>query len=219
MITKRVNGKLMIVEKYFWVIFFSTVAVGMLATIAIVEADARHEESGGTEPHCYTSSCEKRFGSNDGSDPEDTPSSEYEMVQEQRETAMDAINDEMKRVIKEKEEQEALVLSLEDLIPELKLQLLEQENIENLAGNTHKGMDKILKQMKKAYREAYDSAETIEEIDAAKQLKVDYINFEHEYSQPSTALLHQSPQSSQQNHTLHDMLLLRRLRRLMQQSS
>ena len=38
------------------------------------------------------------------------------------------------------------------------------------------------KKMKKAYREAYDAAETIEEIDAAKQLKVDYINFEHEYA-------------------------------------
>jgi len=178
MITKRVNGRLVIIEKYFWIIFFSTVAVGMLATIAIVEADARSDD----EPQCYSSSCEKRFGSEAEDDPENNPTSDYEMVQEQKESAMDAINEEMKRVIKEKEEQEALVLSLEKLLPELKLQLLEQENIENLAGNAHKGMEQELKKMKKAYREAYDAAETIEEIDAAKQLKVDYINFEHEYA-------------------------------------
>ena len=178
MITKKVNGRLMVIERHFWIIFFTSVAVGMIITIAIVEADARSDD----EPQCYSSSCEKRFGSEAEDDPENNPTSDYEMVQEQKESAMDAINEEMKRVIKEKEEQEALVLSLEKLLPELKLQLLEQENIENLAGNTHKGMDKTLKDMKKAYREAYDSAETIEEIDAAKQLKVDYINFEHEYA-------------------------------------
>ena len=187
MIVKRVNGRLMVIERHFWIIFFSVVAVGMLVVIVAVEAEARHEESGGTEPHCYTSSCEKRFGSNDGDNPEDTPSSEYEMVQEQKESAMDAINTEMKRVIKEKEDAEALVKSLETLLPELRLQLLEQENIENLAGNAHMGMENTLKNMKKAYRQAYDDAETIEEIDAAKQLKVDYINFEHQYAEALAA--------------------------------
>ena len=187
MMVKRVNGRLMVIERHFWIIFFSVVAVGMLVVIVAVEAEARHEESGGTEPHCYTSSCEKRFGSNDGDNPEDTPSSEYEMVQEQKESAMDAINTEMKRVIKEKEDAEALVLKLETLLPELRLQLLEQENIENLAGNAHMGMENTLKNMKKAYRAAYDAAETIEEIDAAKQLKVDYINFEHQYAEALAA--------------------------------
>ena len=44
-------------------------------------------------------------------------------------------------------------------------------------------MENTLGLMKKAYRHAYDDAETIAEIDAAKQLKVDYINFEHDYRQ------------------------------------
>ena len=184
---KRVNGRMMVIERHFYAIFFILIAVGMTVAIVTIEvilpeADARHEESGGTEPHCYTSSCEKRFGSNDGDDPEDQPSSEYEMVQEQKETEMDRINEEMKRVIKEKEDAEALVISLEELLPEMRVQLLEQENVENLAGNAHQGMEQTLKQMKKAYREAYDAAETIEEIDVAKQLKVDYINFEHDYA-------------------------------------
>ena len=187
MIVKRVNGRWMVIERHFYAVFFILIAVGMTVAIVTVEvilpeADARHEESGGTEPHCYTSSCEKRFGSNDGSDPEDNPSSEYEIVQEQKETKMDAINEEMKRVIKEKEEQEALVEKLEELLPEMRVQLLDQENVENLAGNAHKGMESTLRDMKKAYRSAYDDADTIEEIDAAKQLKVDYINFEHDYA-------------------------------------
>ena len=96
---------------------------------------------------------------------------------------MDRINDEMKRVIKEKELEEVKVAKLELELPELRVQLLAQENVENLAGLAHNGMDRTLKDMKKAYREAYDSAETITEIDAAKQLKVDYINFEHDYNQ------------------------------------
>ena len=184
---KRVNGRMMVIERHFYAVFFILIAVGMTVAVVTIEvilpeAGARHEESGGTEPHCYTSSCEKRFGSNDGSDPEDNPSSEYEIVQEQKETEMDRINDEMKRVIKEKEDAEALVLKLEELLPEMRVQLLDQENVENLAGNAHFGMDRTLKDMKKAYREAYDSAETIAEIDAAKQLKVDYINFEHDYA-------------------------------------
>ena len=172
----------MVIERHFYIVFFLVIAVGMVIAIAVVEADARHEESGGTEPHCYTSSCEKRFGTGSEDDPEDNPSSEYEMVQEQKETEMDAINEEMKRVIKEKDEQEALVIKLEDLLPEMRVQLLDQENIENLAGNAHKGMENTLRDMKREYRSAYDDADTMEEIDAAKQLKVDYINFEHEYT-------------------------------------
>lgn len=176
---KRVNGKLMMIERHFYLFFFISLAVGMVITITILEADARSED----EPQCYSSSCEKRFGSNEGTeDPENNPSSEYEQVMEQREVTMDAINEEMKKIIKEKEEEEAKVLKLEALIPELNLQLLDQENIEKLAGNAHIGMEQELKKMKKAYRDAYDSAQTIEEIDAAKQLKVDYTNFEHEYA-------------------------------------
>ena len=181
MLLKRVNGKVMVIERHFYLVFFIAVAVGMVITIAVLEADARHDESP-NEPHCYTSSCEKRFGSGGEDDPEDQPSSEYELVQEQKETAMDAINEEMKRVIKEKKDAEALVISLEDLLPELRVQLLAQENIENLAGNAHKGMENTLKAMKREYRSAYDDADTMDEIDAAKQLKVDYINFEHEYA-------------------------------------
>ena len=189
---KRVNGRMMVIERHFYAVFFILIAVGMTVAIVTIEvilpeADARHEESGGTEPHCYTSSCEKRFGSNDGSDPEDNPSSEYEIVQEQKETEMDRINEEMKRVIKEKDDAEAQVLKLEELLPEMRVQLLDQENVENLAGNAHFGMDRTLKDMKKAYREAYDAAETIAEIDAAKILKVDYINFEHQYAEAMAA--------------------------------
>ena len=171
----------MFLNRYFYLVFFIVIAVGMVIAIAVVEVDARHEDSP-NEPHCYTSSCEKRFGSGGDDDPEDQPSSEYELVQEQKETRMDAINEEMKRVIKEKEDAEAIVISLEDLLPDLRVQLLEQENIENLAGHAHAGMENTLKAMKKEYRAAYDDADTIAEIDAAKQLKVDYINFEHEYA-------------------------------------
>ena len=190
-LVRKVNGRLMVIERHFYAVFFILIAVGMTVAIVTVEvilpdAEARHEESGGTEPHCYTSSCEKRFGTGDN-DPEDQPSSEYEMVQEQKETEMDRINEEMKRVIKEKDDAEALVVTLEELLPELRVQLLEQTNIENLAGNAHAGMDKTLKDMKKAYREAYDAADTIAEIDAAKILKVDYINFEHQYAEAMAA--------------------------------
>ena len=182
-LVKRVNGRMMVIERHFYAVFFILIAVGMTVAVVTIEvilpmADARSDD----EPQCYSSSCEKRFGSESDDNPENNPSSEYEIVQEQKETEMDAINEEMKRVIKEKEDAEALVLKLEELLPEMRVQLLEQENIENLAGNAHKGMEQTLKNMKKAYREAYDSAETIEEIDAAKQLKVDYINFEHDYA-------------------------------------
>ena len=201
MLVKRVNGKLMVIERHFYLVFFIIVAVAMTITIVVLEADARHDESP-NEPHCYTQSCEKRFGSNDGDDPEDNPSSEYEMVQEQKETQMDAINEEMKRVIKERDQQEALVEQLEDLLPELRLQLLEQENVENLAGNAHAGMDNTLKEMKRAYRSAYDDADTMEEIDIAKQLKVDYINFEHDYNQ----LLADENKQNQKTEDLEDKI-------------
>ena len=95
---------------------------------------------------------------------------------------MDAINDEMKRVIKEKEDANKEIEKLELEIPKLQLDLLAQKEIERLAGNEHMGMSQTLKQMKKEYRDAYDSAETIEEIDAAKQLKVEYIAYENKHS-------------------------------------
>ena len=174
MMFKRVNGKLMVIERHFYVFFSLAVAVGMLITIAIVEVDARSED----EPQCYSSSCEKRFGS----ESEDQPTTEYEEIQEQKETEMDAINDEMKRVIKEKAEAEKEIEKLEIEIPKLKIDLLAQENVERLSGHEHMGMVSILKQMKKDYRDAYDSAETIEEIDAAKQLKVEYVNYENKYN-------------------------------------
>ena len=186
----------MVIERHFYAVFFILIAAGMTVAIVTVEvilpdAEARHEESDGAEPHCYSSNCEKRFGSNEGNDnndnPTDNPSTEYEMVQEQKETEMDRINDEMKRVIKEKELEEVKIAKLELEIPALKVQLLNQEAAEDEAGNAHFNMDRTLKEMKKAYRLAYDSAETIAEIDAAKQLKVDYINFDHEYSVLKTA--------------------------------
>ena len=63
---KKVNGRTMVIERHFYAIFFILIAVGMTVAIVTIEvilpeADARHEESGGTEPHCYTSACEKRF--------------------------------------------------------------------------------------------------------------------------------------------------------------
>ena len=49
MIAKRVNGKLMLIERHFYIVFFIAIAVGMLITIAILEADARSD----SEPQCY----------------------------------------------------------------------------------------------------------------------------------------------------------------------
>ena len=97
MMFKRVNGKLMMIERHFYVFFFIAIAVGMTITIAIVEADARSEE----EPECYSAACKR---AQTEADPETEPSSEYEAQQQHRETKMDAINDEMKRVIQQKED-------------------------------------------------------------------------------------------------------------------
>jgi len=188
MIVKRVNGKLMIIEKQYWtlmVLLCGVLVAGLVGMSMMSTADARHVDADGNptnEPHCYTSSCEKRFGDNDGGDPEDSPTSEYEALQEQKETKMDAINEEIKRVKQEIKDVEAEIEKLETDIPELRVKLLEQNNTERLAGNEHKGMQSTLKAMKKEYRSAYESAETTEEIDAAKQLKVEYLEFEHEYN-------------------------------------
>ena len=146
------------------------------------DADARHEDKDGNPtgaPHCYTQSCEKRFGNND---PEDNPTNEYENIHNQREAAMDAVNEEMKRVKIEIKETKEVIKKLEDELPELRLKLLEQEDIERLAGNEHKGMVSDLKKMKKEYRLAYDAATTTDEMDAAKLLKEEYLEFERQYN-------------------------------------
>ena len=178
MLLKRVNGKLMMIERHFYVFFFIAIAVGMLITIAIVEADARSED----EPTCYSASC-KRAMEEANNDPDEKPTTEYEAQQHAIETKMDAINDEMKKVIQQRDDAEKEIEKLEIEIPKLKLELLAQEIEERRAGHEHMGMVSILKQMKKDYRAAYDAAETIDEIDAAKQLKVEYIEYENKYNQ------------------------------------
>ncbi len=140
-------------------------------------ADARSDD----EPKCYTSACEKKHGS--GAVGEDDTTSEYEQIQEQKETAMDAVNEEMKRVKKEIANSKTEIDKLQDALPDLRLQLLEQEEVERMAGNAHKGMKMELKQYKKEYRVAYESATTTEQMDAAKQLKVEYQNYELQYNQ------------------------------------
>jgi len=139
------------------------------------DADARSED----EPKCYSPACKQKY--NEEKEVSGTGTDVEKNIAE-REMEMDMINDEIKKVKIEIKRLEDLIEKLGDEIPEMELKLLELEENERLDGNKVSGLWHELKQMKKDYRNAYDTAEGTDEMDAAKELKELYIEKEVEYN-------------------------------------
>jgi len=143
----------------------------------IPEAEARGED----EPVCYSPACKKKYDEAAEEKEGSTGTSEYEVNRDQKEAIMDEINDRTKVVITKIKDKEAEVRKQRDLVPELKEKWLEQKD--DLRGNDSelKGMEYKVKLMKKEYRDAYDDAETTEEVTEAKRLKEEYNLYLIEY--------------------------------------
>ena len=137
----------------------------------IPEAEARGED----EPVCYSPACKKKYA--EEAEQGGSGTSEYEVKMNQIENLMDDINERTKIVIAKIKEKEAEVDKQKRLVPELKEKWLDQRK--NTQGNDGeiKGLEYKLKKMKKEYRDAYDTAETSEEITEAKRLKSEYNAF------------------------------------------
>jgi len=142
----------------------------------IPEAEARGED----EPVCYSPACKKKYAE-ESTSTGSTGTSEYEVNRDKKESIMDEINDRTKVVITKIKDKEAEVRKQRDLVPELKEKWLEQKD--DLKGNDGelKGMEYKVKLMKKEYRDAYDDAETTEEVTEAKRLKEEYNSYLIEY--------------------------------------
>jgi len=143
----------------------------------IPEAEARGED----EPVCYSPACKKKYDEAAEEKKGGSGTSEYEVNRDQKEAIMDEINERTKVIITKIKEKEAEVRKQRDLVPELKEKWLEQKD--DLKGNDGelRGMEYKVKQMKKEYRDAYDDAETTEEVTEAKRLKEEYNLYLIEY--------------------------------------
>ena len=137
----------------------------------IPEAEARGED----EPVCYSPACKKKYA--EEAEQGGSGTSEYEVKMNQIENLMDDINERTKVVIAKIKEKETEVNKQKILVPELKEKWLDQKKDTQGNDGEIKGLEYKLKKMKKEYRDAYDTAETSEEITEAKRLKSEYNTF------------------------------------------
>ena len=163
-IVKRVNGKLMLIERHFYIVFFIAVAVGMMITIAIVEADARGED----EPVCYSQACEKRMADNA------TSTATATEIERSTEDVQLEINESLKDTKIMIEETEAKIVELVEKMGEYDLDMQESENEVRPALNAFNSYKHVVKQAQDDYKEAFADAATTGDLDKAKTLRDAY---------------------------------------------
>ena len=160
MMFKRVNGKLMVIERHFYLFFFITLAVGMLITIAILEADARSED----EPTCYSQACKKRFDNST----QTTTTTEIERSVEDLQLEL---NDSLKDTALLIEETEEKIVELVEGMSDYDMTMQESENEIKPALNKLNSFKHEVKSAQKAYKDAFAEAATTGDLDYAKELR------------------------------------------------
>ena len=163
MITKRVNGKLMVIERHFWVLFFIMLAAVMVAMILSIQyADARSE----SEPQCYSQACKKKFYNSTS-----VPQSEVERSVEDLQINLNTELKDTKVLI---EEVEALIVELVENMGENEMTMQQSENEIRPALNELNAFKHIVKKAKVDYKDAFAEASSTGDLDTAKALRDDY---------------------------------------------
>ena len=166
MIIKRVNGRLMVIERHFWLLFFIMLGVVMVAMIMAMQyADARSED----EPTCYSQACEKRMAENATSTT--TTASEIARTSEDVQLEInDSLND-TKDLIEETEEK---IIELVEKMGEYDLDMQESDNEIKPALNAFNSYKHVVKKAQNDYKEAFVDAATTGDLDKAKTLRDEY---------------------------------------------
>ena len=164
MLFKRVNGKLMVIERHFYLFFFIVIAVGMMITIAIVEANARGED----EPVCYSQACEKRMAENA------TSTATATEIERSTEDVQLEINDSLKNTVVLIEETEEKIVELVEKMGEYDLNMQESANEIKPARNEWNSYKHVVKKAQEDYKKAFAEATSSEGLDEAKTLRDTY---------------------------------------------
>ena len=162
MIAKRVNGKLMLIERHFYIVFFIAIAVGMLITIAILEADARSD----SEPQCYSQACKKKFYNSTS-----VSVAEVERTVEDLQLDLKDSLDAQELLIEEIEEQ---IIELVEDMGDYELEMQESENEIKPALNQLNSFKHVVKKAQDDYKKAFEDASTTGDLDSAKKLRDEY---------------------------------------------
>ena len=150
-------------------------AIVLISLSFMISADARSED----EPQCYSPACKKKYG--EAASDVITSGGQYEQHLNKQEAIMDSINEETKEVIKLIQDKKLEIKKQKALIPELKTKWNDQKMNVNNNDGVMKSMEYQLKQLKKEYREAYENANTTEDLTAAKEAKQAYLDYKTEY--------------------------------------
>tara|TARA_Y100000310_G_C20633572_1_gene789977 strand:- start:89 stop:1483 length:1395 start_codon:yes stop_codon:yes gene_type:complete len=162
---KRVNGKLMVIERHFYLFFFVTIAVGMLIAIVVIEADARSED----EPVCYSQACEKRMAEN--ATKNGVSASEVERTVENLQLEL---NDSLKSTALLIEETEEEIVELVEKMSEYDLTMQQSDNDIRPTLNEFNSYKHVVKKAQDDYKKAFAEATSSEGLDEAKTLRDAY---------------------------------------------
>ena len=149
MILKRHKGKLMLIERHFWVLFFVMLGVIMTAMILSMQfADARSE----SEPTCYSQACKKAQLENGTAT---TTASEIERSEENVQLEIHDTLKETKILIEETEEK---IVELVENMSEYNMTMQESENSIKPALNELNSWKHVVKKLRDEYKDAFAEA-------------------------------------------------------------
>ena len=163
MITKRVNGKLMVIERHYWVLFFILLGAVMVAMILSIQyADARAD----SEPVCYSQACKKKFYNN--------TSVTVAEVERSVEDLQINLNTELKDTKVLIEEMEAVIVELVENMGDNEMTMIESENSIKPALNELNSFKHVVRKAQTDYKAAFADATSSGGLDEAKALRDDY---------------------------------------------
>ena len=165
MILKRHKGKLMLIERHFWVLFFVMLGVIMTAMILSMQfADARSE----SEPTCYSQACKKAQLENGTAT---TTASEIERSEENVQLEIHDTLKETKLLIEETEEK---IIELVENMSDYDMTMQGSENSIKPALNELNSYKHVVKKAQEDYKQAFADATSSGGLDEAKSLRDAY---------------------------------------------
>lgn len=163
MILKRYKGKLMLIERHFWVLFFVMLGVIMTAMILSMQfADARSD----SEPQCYSQACKKKFYNSTS-----VPISEVERSVEDLQINLNTELKDTKILI---EEMEAVIVELVESMGDYDMDMQESDNSIKPALNELNSWKHVVKKLRDEYKDAFAEATSSGGLDEAKALRDEY---------------------------------------------
>lgn len=162
MIVKRHKGKLMVIERHFYLLFFIMLGVVMLAMFLSLQADARSE----SEPVCYSQACKKKFYNSTS-----VPQSEVERSVEDLQIDL---NTDLKTTASMIEKIEETIIELVTSMSDYEMTMNESDSAIKPMYNKLNAFKNIVNKAQNDYKKAFEAATSTDGLDEAKALRDEY---------------------------------------------